>query len=218
MCNKKASTIAWKPFCYGVFMSETNLKIDAHNGAITLPGGFVLHPKMKIQDFRVSDLFNAESVFHPNTPWYYHHFSDGFFDEAPISFVVCFYENQQSGESAFVSCDFSVNKRDDSTKAAVTEVWDAEMEAQIWGCNLPLLKEMLGQPHRFQRNMTHAQRCAVYDFAWGKIWCGSEDIKSNVMNPGASLRYFANDQWAHDDYKRYAKNLNRKSLWTRWKK
>ena len=200
------------------------MKIEAHTGAITLPSGFVLHRTLKMDAFRASGLCESENIYNPGTPWYYHRFRDGDFEGQPLGFVVCFYENQNSRESALTHCSFAASRLFDPAKRASWDDWSLEEDAAILELNRGLLKQLLGNPHRFQKNMSEwegfpiFQTCALYDFKWGKVWCGSEDIKSNVMDTGIGLRYIANDQWARDDYEQYRKRLPTEPFWKKWKR
>lgn len=186
------------------------MKIDSQSGAITLPGGFILDSALKIEEFRRSDLYDAENVYNPGTPWYYHRFRDGAYENHPLGFVACFYQSPHSSESVLTTCSFAASRVSTSAKGAKQE-WSLAEDARDLELNLRLLEELLGKPHDRQKNRSDWDDFPIfqsewfYKFKWGHVWCGSEDIKTNLIDTTINLRYVANAQQAHDDYELHRK-------------
>lgn len=191
--------------------------MDVRSGAVTLPGDFALHPALRMKESRGSDLFDSQKVCNPGTPWYYHRFVDGSFEEMPLSFVVCFYENAVTHEAVLTDFSFGVVEQARAVENAKIEICDAEKDAKQLILNRRLLEQLAGKPHFYQKNMSSSRSCAVYDYLWGRIWCGSEDIKTNMMDVDISLRYFDNTKWAHDDYNQHLKKIEN-PFWKSWKR
>ncbi len=197
------------------------MKVNALDGALTLPAGFTLQTTTKIEEFRATGLCAPDAVYNPGTPWYYHRFSDGKFEGHPLNFNVCFYQNPRSSKSVLVKCSFGASPWNESDAPAK---WSLDVDAQYLELNLILVKRLLGKPHQIQRNRSDwknhpvLQNCAIYNYRWGTVCCGGEDPKTSLVNSSINLYYSANQQWAHQDYKGATPTQLAKSFWGRWKK
>ncbi len=197
------------------------MTINASTGAITLPSGFELNRSSEIEALRASGLCAPHDIYNPGTPWYYHRFSDGDFEGHKLGFSVCFYQSQRSPKSVLTTCSFGASPWN---KENAPPEWSLDVDAQQLELNLHVLKNLLGQPHQMKKNCQDwkdfpvLRNCAVYNFSWGGVWCGSEDPKTSQVNSSIFLAYADNQKWAHDDYKRSAPVRLMKSWWERWKR
>ena len=157
------------------------MKINSLDGALILTSDFTLQATTKIEEFRATGLCAPGDVYNPGTPWYYHRFSNGDFEGHPLGFSVCFYQSPHSSKSVLTKCSFGASPWSEGDAPAK---WSLEVDAQSLALNLIFVKRLLGKPHQLQRNRSDwkdypaLQNCAVYNYRWGTVSCGSEDPKT----------------------------------------
>ncbi|MBU1239029.1 hypothetical protein KKF84_13280 [Myxococcota bacterium] len=189
------------------------MNIDTKDGTTIIPNGLKLSTDLKLETFRAWDI-EIEKIENPGTPWYSHHFRDGCFENYPLEFVVCFYENPTTHNNMLTDFSISTSSRIDK-KSDSDETWSLENYIENLKLNKQLVRNLLGDPHKIIKNyddcgIPNFRSYLFYQFKWGQVWCGMQDPKHSWVYADISIRYNVNYQLAVKDYDAYRKRKNPK--------